>query len=368
MPRLVDIPDVVWLQLVRIGSNALYIWAEKYVTEVAAVANGATLNKAEQDEMLRQLESILDAEKVDIDRTILELAEVLPGLDTGLSGDHKDRALFKDVRGDAIRSFVQSARLGSPDHYRYYFAFSHPAGSIPDEEVEAFLTLSERQPDQAVQQFAALAEEVRPQGATKAEVLIDRIQSWSERISHRAVPGVFAAFANTMDRIAAAMPPGAFGEHSAWRSAERAVNALLPRIAGEVRDASVRALFETGQSTGWLTSILRSQIFAHGHYGDKPEPEERWLLTQEEFERVMAMMLERYRTTPPTQLMRVPRFLSLLYAWRQAANDAEVSEWVQAQTTTDAGLWPFSRRFGVGRKVVLLEYNSHLGGETFSLY
>jgi hypothetical protein len=159
-----------------------------------------------------------------------------------------------------------------------------------------------------------------------------------------------------MDQIALTTPPGDFGEHSAWRSAVRAVGALLPRAAGEIRDASVRALFENGRATGWLTNILRSEIFAHGHRGDKPEPEEKWLLTRQEFERVMAMMLQRYRTTPPTELMRVPQFLSLLYGWRQAANDAEVAEWVQAQTATDDGLlaflasvrhWSASSTFGV---------------------
>jgi hypothetical protein len=80
---------------VRIGNDALYAWTEKYVTEVAAVAKGATLYETAQDEMLRELESILEAEKVDVDRTILELAEVLPGLDTGLSGRHEDRKLSR---------------------------------------------------------------------------------------------------------------------------------------------------------------------------------------------------------------------------------------------------------------------------------
>lgn len=37
----VDIPDMVWLQLVRIGNPKFYSWVEEYLTEVAAIANGA---------------------------------------------------------------------------------------------------------------------------------------------------------------------------------------------------------------------------------------------------------------------------------------------------------------------------------------
>ena len=255
-----------------------------------------------------------------------------------------------------MKRFVEASRLGSPDHYRYYFAFSHPAGSVPDEEIQAFATLAERHPDQAVQRFAALAQEQRPQGGTKAEALTDRLATLADRISERTIPGIFASFAFTMDEIAANTRPGDFGEHSAWLRATRAVYSLLPRTTGEIRAESLQALFQHGQSTGWLTAILRGEIFAHGLYGDRQQPEEKWLLTREEFDSVLAMMLQRYRATPANQLMGVPHFLSVLYAWRQAGYGDEVKEWVQAQTATDTGLldflasvrsWSGSSTFGV---------------------
>ena len=33
----IDVPDMVWLQLVRIGKPDLYTWIEEYLTEVVAV-------------------------------------------------------------------------------------------------------------------------------------------------------------------------------------------------------------------------------------------------------------------------------------------------------------------------------------------
>jgi hypothetical protein len=49
-------------------------------------------------------------------------------------------------------------------------------------------------------------------------------------------------------------------------------------------------------------------------------------------------MLDRYRDTPPEELMRVPELLSLLYAWMQGGRADEARGWVEAQTKTDAGL------------------------------
>jgi hypothetical protein len=40
------VPDMVWLQLVRIGQPELYSWTEEYVTDVAALANGAAISNA----------------------------------------------------------------------------------------------------------------------------------------------------------------------------------------------------------------------------------------------------------------------------------------------------------------------------------
>lgn len=147
-----------------------------------------------------------------------------------------------------------------------------------------------------------------------------------------------------MDQIAMTSPAGDFGEHNVWRLAKVAVKALLRRASGDIRATSLRVLFEQGQALGWLTDILRGEIFSQGHYGNRAEPEELRLLTTEEFSGVLATMLRRYRETPATELMRVPQFLNLLYAWLQGGGTEEVRRWVQAQIVTDAGLLTFLSR------------------------
>jgi hypothetical protein len=337
---LVDISDMVWLQLIKIGNPAFYGWIEEYLTEVAAIANGATISDEAKSVMVDRLRTIVDEEKVGILRSVIELSEILPGLDS-----HAEQlGLFDNLRGNQLNQFVAFRRLGSPAHYRYYFAFGQPAGSLPDEQVQAFIDVAERAPPEAIRTFADLGRHVRPQGGTMAEVLIDRLIAWSDRIAAAAIKGILASFANAMDQVALSSGVGDFGEYNAWHSAERAVTALLKRVAGDVRAACIRTLFTEGAALGWLTHILRSEIFAHGHYGDHARPEDQWLLTTAEFDDVLATMLRRYCETPAAELMRVPVLLDLLFAWKQGSGTEEARQWAETQTETDSGLLTFLAR------------------------
>jgi predicted KAP-like P-loop ATPase len=345
--NLVDIADMVWLQLVRIGNPVFYAWVEEYLTEVAAVATGARVTDGAAETMARRLEEILEEEKLNVDRAIIELAEILPGVDPSGGGglDREPRRVFNNLIGEqSTIPFVASRRLGSPQHYRYYFSFAHPVGALPDEQVQAFIDSAERASVDAIRMLTDFSGATRPQGGTMAEVLIDRLIAWSDRVPEAAVLGIFASFASTMDDIAWTTKAGDFGEHGAWRSATRAVTVLLKRTTGELRRASLNRLFVDGRAVGWLTEILRNEIFSHGHFGDRAQPESEWLLSAAEFADVLATMLRRYRDTPPSELMRVPKLLSVLYAWLQGSGPDEPRRWVQAQTATDAGLLAFLAR------------------------
>ena len=104
--------------------------------------------------------------------------------------DHDARRVFNNLGRAAFHQFVVERRLGSPEHYRYYFAFAQPAGALSDDQVVAFIELAQRDIAAAVQMFSNLAKQNRPQGGVMAEVLIERIISAVDRISSIAVPGI----------------------------------------------------------------------------------------------------------------------------------------------------------------------------------
>jgi predicted KAP-like P-loop ATPase len=116
--NFIDVADVVWLQLVRIGNPAFYEWVEEYLTEVAAVTAGARVTDGAAETMARRLEEVLKEEKLDVERAILDLVDILPGIDP--SGfDREPRRVFNKLNERGINPFVASRRLGSPQHYRY---------------------------------------------------------------------------------------------------------------------------------------------------------------------------------------------------------------------------------------------------------
>jgi hypothetical protein len=244
---------------------------------------------------------------------------------------------------ETIHPFVVSKRLGSPQHYRYHFAFAHPVGALADEQVQAFIENAEHATADAIQMFRNLTRDIRPQGGTMAEVLIDRLIAWSDRVPEGAIPGIFAAFADAMDDDAVSIVRD-FGDRVAWRSAERAVKVLLKRAKDALRVTSLRTLFTEGRAIGWLTSILRDEIVSHGHTGERPEPEDQWLMTAAELASVLSTMLGRYRAMLPAELIQVPNLMTLLLVWQRGSDTDQARKWVETQTVTDTGLLLFLSR------------------------
>src|SRR5271167_4871457 len=95
-----------------------------------------------------------------------------------------------------------------------------------------------------------------------------------------AIPIIVTSLAETMDTDELAVS-GDFAERFAWRSATLLLKALLRRLTGDERSATVQSPFNEGRALGWLTDIVRDEIFAHGLYGDRPIPESDWILNEE---------------------------------------------------------------------------------------
>lgn len=339
---LVDIPDMVWLQLIKIGNRDLYDWIERYLSEAAAMFNGAFVSDEEAQMMGERLAEILTAEGGDVGRKLIELSHVLPGIDTGshFAAQKKNRTVFKTnlFVDHLINPLIAERRLGSPHHYRFYFSFSVPAGSLPDEVVREFLAKAGSDTSSALAMFSKLAGKNRPQGGSMADVLIDRLSAIPDRISGDALLAILHCFTETMDDVARSSPASDFGTDRTWSLAEKLTRICLRNAPSEVRTRALGILFVEGKSLGWLTDLIRGEIFDHGIFGDRKKPEDEWLLSAEEFNSALGAMLKRYRSADPNELMRTPNFLSLLYGWEQGSGTTEVQEWVDEQTANDAGL------------------------------
>ncbi len=336
---------MVWLQLVRIGNPDLYGWIEEYVTETSAVYGGAQITGNAADRMGRRLNEMLTAEGVDVESTRFQMGLMLPGINhhSGVQRENSD-PVYNDLGRDAFAEFIVERRLASPEHYRYYFAFALPAGSLRDDEVRAFVALAEHDVQVAVQRFSELARQRRPQGGVMAELLIDRLIAAHQQVPGAAVPGICASLSATLDNETLSSRDGDFGQPRAWGVAERLVAKLLATVDPALRADCLQQLFSTGAAIGWQTYLLRGEVYAHGHYGNRREPEDQRLLSSDEFERIRPIMLARYAATPPDQLRAAPNLISLLYCWEEAAQNDDAKNWAQANTQSEQDLLAFLSR------------------------
>jgi hypothetical protein len=277
----IDVADMVWLQLIRIGNPTFYAWIENYLTETSAIYRGAGVTAHVAAQTGQRLNDILAAENLDVDYARMEVSTMLPGVMRGFAHQNEEpHRVFNNLGREVFNRFIVDRRLGSPEHYRFYFAFAQPGGALRDDQVEAFLQQAQQDCNATVNLLRELGREARPQGGVMAELMIERLIAAVERIPEAAVPNILSALSDILDDVALSTRDGDWGQHRSWGAAQQLVERLMRKVADPaIRRDCIGRLFAEGRAIGWQTSLLRSEIFAHGHYGGREEPEAQRLLT-----------------------------------------------------------------------------------------
>jgi hypothetical protein len=91
----IDIPDMVWLQLAKIGKPQLYDWIEEYMTNVAGIVEGATLPDEAARDANNRLDQFLAGPDIDIVRARIDISMVLPGMGREFGDNDQQRPLYK---------------------------------------------------------------------------------------------------------------------------------------------------------------------------------------------------------------------------------------------------------------------------------
>ena len=74
----------------------------------------------------------------------MSLSDMLPGVGHFSA---EERRIFESITTKFVASvFCFEKRLGSPQHYRLYFAFSQPSGALQDEQVDLFIETAKDSP------------------------------------------------------------------------------------------------------------------------------------------------------------------------------------------------------------------------------
>lgn len=238
---------------------------------------------------------------------------------------------------DELRSLDACKRLASPNHYRYYFSFSAPSGTVSDTELDQFLNACEAEPKEALVRFRRMIEIERPQGGRLAEVLMDRILGARTSIQASQIQGLFWILGEALDELVPFAKTD-YGRPEILQGNRRGIFGLIAQIEeADLRSDMLQALFSDGKSMAWLTGIIREATFEHRAKEQRSVPQGDRLLSVEEFELIKGQFLKRLVKAVPSDLLQVPHFLSLMFAWHQMGDEEGAIGWISRQTEGESG-------------------------------
>ncbi|MHC2086414.1 KAP family P-loop NTPase fold protein [Methylobacterium sp. CM6244] len=335
-----DLSDLVWLQLIKDGNAKLYRWIEDYCASAAVISlRTARANESERKRTLAELLSIADIDYFDDATYRHYFAQQLPGIEVDLSKDGVGLKIFSNVsEGDRDKA-IRDKRLSSPDHYRLYFALSAPSHVLTQDELSAIWKAADAGAEPLGKVLLELNNAAATGTLTKADILLERTRSGAyEALSPTQCENLLMAFSHVMDQAYRLRPFDLFWVGTLWNRAERLIPLLLSRFASPQRESAIASIFEKGRAIGWLTSLLRHETFAHGHYGERRRSEVEWLFTAEELERISAAMLLRYKNMSMRDVFNSPQPISLLFAWYQTGDEEGPRHLVESNINTDQEL------------------------------
>ncbi len=338
-------PDLCWLHLRRILHPELFNWIEHYLSEWAAVNRGnARANSDEVNMLSEALGKILCNGEVDSLRSPWSIKDFIPGVEP-LSKEDEKLKIFVAPSSDELQALEQRKRLGSPSHYKYYFAFAAPSTALRDSEFASIIQLASEGKNALVQKLIQLSREARPTGGSWFDYFIDRIaqEPFEEWVAQHLSVFCFA-ISDVMDVALQSDKSARFmGRVSVSRQAGTLCFKMLQSLKSKPDETqyedTLRDVFENGASIGWLTEeFLSSELWRHGKAGDRPKPETEWFMSEVELERARETILQRLKQLEERKrIAEYPDIASLLFRWREIDqnNLDEPRNWFAEQSQSE---------------------------------
>ncbi len=144
MAQELNFADLCRISLIKILQPALYRWLENYLSVRSVIFTGdARVSDDDIDEIGTQLKVLLPSDTIGSHRSIWNLSDFIPGLQY-----HEDakKCVFQPVYDRHTHDYIRKRRLGSPLHYRCYFALSGPRTALSDSKMAELLDLAKKRP------------------------------------------------------------------------------------------------------------------------------------------------------------------------------------------------------------------------------
>lgn len=332
-----DLADLVWLQIIKEGNPALYRWLEEYCATAASVALG--IERVEEDRRRRMLSSLYRCVPdgyFDDKAYNYYFAGQLPGFDVDFGDKLGKFDIFSKVDELDRNYALTNNRLSSPDHYRLYFALDIPSSALPVEELGSIWIALRTSAEAGGDAILKLHKKTLSGSLTKADIFLERINGQVyENLDASICENLLSAFANIMDDAYRARNYGASIVDTIWGRARRIVPLLLIGVGADRSQKVLTEMFSKGSAIGWLTSLLRSETFAHGRVGSRSEPESEWLLSEIQLDLITELLVGRYSSMSVSEVLDSIYPQNVYFAWIQAGDKTGPRKLMQDAALSD---------------------------------
>lgn len=334
-------PDFCRLHLIKITNYKLYQWLETYLSVRSVLVTGdAIVSSDERTELGEQLKKLLPSKGPDSAKSIWSLRRFIPGV---IETDKPESRVFNTMNSASVSEAIQLKRLGSPLHYRFYFALTGPKTVMPDEDFTLLLELARTDVAELALRLTEELKKRRNFGKTWFEHVLDRLdKECLKKLDEEQLVGIVKALSKMMDT--------ALEEEERHRS----FNLSLDDIANEVvknclkqlrilnpekQAETVRQIAIEGEAINWLVGkFFRGQLFLHGKVGKEAVSSDKWEISEETLDEAITILKARVSKQSTKELIpSFPDISAYLYGWLNITGDQQAIDWVKHYSKTDAG-------------------------------
>lgn len=334
-------PDLCRLHLIKTTNFKLYKWLEEYLSVRSILVTGDGSITSDAKKILgTTLKELLPSEEIGASRSIWALRRFIPGVRTDEDASNR---VFSEVSSSEADDAIEHKRLGSPLHYRYYFALTGPKTVMSDGDFERLLTLARSDVRSLREHLDRYARSLRQSGKTWFEHILDRLDdAVISKLDEETVAGITRAMFDMMDTVIATDKKPRVFSTSVTSKAVRVAEQLLVRLS-KINltnfEKISKEVIESGTALNWLVgNFLRDQMWDHGKVGNRRTQSEQWVFTEEFLDVLIDIMRERLSSIEVHNgIAHMPDVATFLFGWRDISGEASVRKWVATYSSADAG-------------------------------
>ncbi|GKX50628.1 KAP family P-loop NTPase fold protein [Budvicia aquatica] len=329
-------PDLCFLFIIKSTQPNLYNWIENYLRNRSVVATrDAFITTREREDMGKEIKEILPDSKFGSNNSIHVIAEIIPGLQCT---DKPEDGIFCRVDEKKEQEMYTQYRLGSPAHYRFYFAFSAPKNVLPEEKINNIIHLAESDDELLKNELMNMINNFGVGGRTWFEYFLDKINKiFTNELTINQTKGFLRFFFNNMDEISKEFLNRRKIISMNDIDIKDKINYLLLSLKkNNEHIITASQLLLEGKAYTWIIGIFfRNYLWDYGLAGDRKEHPDNRIFSVDEIVELKNKVIKRFSDTTIDIIHTSVNPSAFLYGWADLMGYKYVQDWFKENDTDD---------------------------------